>query len=459
MSRSGKKILHVDRNGYYGGAEAALSLQEAEEWVDFIKNGISNGVDIPSLAPADKQVGSSEFRDANIYQPNRPDISASSTDYAKLGFSRAYSLALSPQLIYSRSALLPTLVSSKVYRQLEFLAVGAWWIYEQNEGVSRVEASTRGRLHRIPGGREDVFADKTIDLKAKRSLMRFLKFVSNVDAQAEALEFWGSRSFADFLLEQYDIPLRLQATLHALTLSPHPPDKTKTSYALPRITRHLASIGIFGSGFGSVIPKWGGLAEVCQVACRAGAVGGGIYMLGRSIEATTEPTSDGDNAQGLMTITLPSNEVVRSHRITGRQNDLPSQIHQRPEKPDSYVAHSVTIVSSTIREIFPPIADGAPPPACTVIVFPVGSLQDENDSLDVPIYLMVHSSDTGECPANRSKRSMFSLRTHTTYDQMMIKIEMLIYIVCNYIDEKSTSDNLRSYIIYQCFYFYYSSQS
>jgi RAB protein geranylgeranyltransferase component A len=33
LSRSGKKVLHVDRNGFYGGAEAALSLQDAEEWV------------------------------------------------------------------------------------------------------------------------------------------------------------------------------------------------------------------------------------------------------------------------------------------------------------------------------------------------------------------------------------------------------------------------------------------
>jgi RAB protein geranylgeranyltransferase component A len=32
LSRSGKKILHVDRNAFYGGPEAALSLQDAEEW-------------------------------------------------------------------------------------------------------------------------------------------------------------------------------------------------------------------------------------------------------------------------------------------------------------------------------------------------------------------------------------------------------------------------------------------
>ncbi|KAI7247243.1 hypothetical protein KC343_g6667, partial [Hortaea werneckii] len=32
LSRSGLNILHVDRNGYYGGNEAAFVLSEAEDW-------------------------------------------------------------------------------------------------------------------------------------------------------------------------------------------------------------------------------------------------------------------------------------------------------------------------------------------------------------------------------------------------------------------------------------------
>lgn len=40
LSRSGKKVLHVDKNPYYGGPEAGFSLQEAEEWVDRLKKGM-----------------------------------------------------------------------------------------------------------------------------------------------------------------------------------------------------------------------------------------------------------------------------------------------------------------------------------------------------------------------------------------------------------------------------------
>jgi RAB protein geranylgeranyltransferase component A len=39
LSRSDKKILHIDENEYYGGAEAAFSLKEAEEWAQRAREG------------------------------------------------------------------------------------------------------------------------------------------------------------------------------------------------------------------------------------------------------------------------------------------------------------------------------------------------------------------------------------------------------------------------------------
>jgi RAB protein geranylgeranyltransferase component A len=40
LSRSDKKVLHIDENDYYGGAEAAFSLQEAEDWAVRMKEGM-----------------------------------------------------------------------------------------------------------------------------------------------------------------------------------------------------------------------------------------------------------------------------------------------------------------------------------------------------------------------------------------------------------------------------------
>lgn len=357
---------------------------------------------------------------------------------AKLGFSRAYSLSLSPQLIYTRSNLLPALVSSKVYRQLEFLAVGSWWVYEdandEEDGGSDATAST-GSLKRIPGGREDVFADKSIDLRSTRSLMKFLKLATNTEAHASILESWGSRPFPDFLESHLGIPPRLQAPLLALTMSPHPPAKTLTSYAIPRIHRHLTSVGMFGPGFGSVIPKWGGLAEIAQVACRAGAVGGGVYVLkkGFEMEENSDQQASGrdgtqlDEVTQVSTARLQGGEEIKTHWIVGSEWDLPSKLETvtSEEAVPNYVSRSITIVSSPLSQLFPLLAEGAPPPGGAVVVFPAGILGLECNSKQLeileddtsPVYLMVHSSDTGECPAGQCKCiSIFLLQEAPSHD-------------------------------------------
>lgn len=344
---------------------------------------------------------------------------------AKLGFSRAYSLALSPKLIYTRSNLLPALVSSKVYRQLEFLAVGNWWIYNDHEGAEEGEAgitaSSRGSLRRIPGGREDIFADKGIDLRSTRSLMKFLKLAADPEAHESILEEWGDKPFPEFLEGQLRIPPRMQAPLLALTLSPNPPAETLTSYALPHIHRHLTSIGMFGPGFGSVMPKWGGLAEIAQVACRAGAVGGGVYVLkkgfARSGSVDQQNSSldfkSHDQGTSLSTVRLQGGENVKSHWVVGSLWDLPSRAHPPLDSQihSNYIARSITIVSGPLSQLFPLPAEGAPTPAGAVVFLPSGTLALEsgdemppNAKAELPpVYLMVHSSDTGECPAGQCK--------------------------------------------------------
>lgn len=40
LSRSGKKVLHMDSNQYYGGPDAAFSFDEAQEWVTEVTQGM-----------------------------------------------------------------------------------------------------------------------------------------------------------------------------------------------------------------------------------------------------------------------------------------------------------------------------------------------------------------------------------------------------------------------------------
>jgi RAB protein geranylgeranyltransferase component A len=297
---------------------------------------------------------------------------------AKLSASRAYSLTLSPQIVYTKSKLLAQLVASKVYRQLEFQAVGNWWIYHTNKESGAI-------LKRLPNGREDIFEDKSIDLRAKRSLMKFIKFVVGYEDQTEIWESDAQNAFPTFLSSKFQLPPHLQVVIIALTLSLDSPQDTTVAYALPRIARHLTSIGVFGPGFGAVVSKWGGGAEIAQVACRAGAVGGGVYVLGTGIASTS-------NAEPVE-VTLSNGDVVKTkHLARSEKSSKASPIA---------VSKVIAVVSSSLSSLFESTVEGAPLAAVSVVVFPPGTLTTTDIEQTHPVYVMPHSSETGECPAGQ----------------------------------------------------------
>ena len=335
---------------------------------------------------------------------------------------------------------MPALVSSKVYRQLEFLAVGSWFCYgdegrAKGDGKQSAESDSHSIPHglrRIPGGREDVFTDKSIDLRSARSVMKFLKQAGDPETLPTIISEWGSNPFPQYLSSNFKIPVKLQEPLLALTLSPFAPSDTTTSFALPRIHRHLTSIGMFGPGFGSVISKWGGLSEVAQVGCRAGAVGGGVYVLKRGIREVAEVNATSTNQEGFLEIELDDDSSIHTRFLSGTLHDVPalsSSAGTQQAEADRLVDRSITIVSSSLDSLFPAPVEGAPPPACAIIVFPVDSLGTASSTSGIeapslnPVYLSVHSSDTGECPAGQCTSTAsppYTSRLHRT-NHMMTK--------------------------------------
>lgn len=264
-----------------------------------------------------------------------------------------------------------------------------------------------GRLMKVPSSREDVFADESIDFKAKRLLMKFLRFVADYENQEELVwHDYRAIAFSDFLSDHFKIPKNLQAPLLALTLSLETPQNTTTEYALPRIANHLRSIGVFGPGFACVIPKWGGLAEISQVACRAQAVGGGIYVLGQGVtkvdtDCNAPTEADEEASQPRISALLTEGDTISTRWIVGSNDDLPSHV-ESPSAGAVSFSRSISIVSSALQTLFPPLAEGAPAPAGAVVFFPTGSLTVDGDSEHPPVYVFVHSSDTGECLAGQS---------------------------------------------------------
>ncbi|KAB8337003.1 hypothetical protein FH972_021301 [Carpinus fangiana] len=311
-----------------------------------------------------------------------------------LSFPRAYSLALAPQLLYARSNLLPALVSSRVDTQLEFLAMGSWWA-----------DSPLKKLIKVPSGREDLFASQDVTVSQKRSLMKFLRWVADSDGREELLSQKGDEPFENFLTSHFGIDRDIQMPIHALTMSPVSGDRTRTSIAVSRITRHLSSMGVFGPGFGALIPKWGGLAELAQVGCRAGAVGGGVYVLGNGIKALSDASAE---AEPQLDITLAQGERIKASWLAGSLDNIPYSDLDMPlstnSSTDNSMARSITVVSSPLKFIFPQPADGAPASAGAVVAFHGSKstcAEPDYDDCRTPIHVIVHSSDTGECPSGQ----------------------------------------------------------
>ncbi|KAI0113898.1 GDP dissociation inhibitor-domain-containing protein [Hypoxylon sp. NC0597] len=378
LSRSKKRILHIDSNDYYGEHEAAFSLQEADSWAaTHAGSSEAQGLNTEGGSTTGASNEDTIFQSASVW--THPEASA-----LGLSFPRAYSLALAPQIIHTRSKLLEQLVSSRAYRQVEFLAVGSFFVYDTKAS----DASSK--LARIPSSREDVFSTQSIPVKSKRALMKFLKFVIDYDSEEQKPTWQGQedKPLSEFLADAFKLDENLQKYILALTLTLD--GRVTVADGLAIINRHLTSMGLFGPGFCAVYPKWGGSSEIAQVACRAGAVGGGIYML--DTKAETKDNANDDE----ITLSLSNNLSVRTTKLITSQNTAAPNAQT--------ITRLVAVINAPLKALFEVVVEGAPTPTVAVVAFPSGSATEDGSSAppESPIYALVHSSDTGECPAGQS---------------------------------------------------------
>lgn len=320
-------------------------------------------------------------------------------------------------------------MSSRLHNQLDFQAVGSWFILDQI--AEAVDAQPK--VSRVPSSREDIFKDSSFDLRAKRSLVKFLRFVQTYEDQSE---IWGSDAetpFPDFLQQKFGLPPSSHGAILALTLASGPSRQITTGSALPKISRHLRSIGVFGAGFGAVLPKWGGLAEIAQVACRAGAVGGGVYVLKKGISSVSSPGG------GKTELVLSEGEKVSTSWLVGCPDDIPT--------PSSSTAadgltKGIFIVTPALSMLFPPTSEGGVTPAGAVVAVPSA------DPEGPPVHIIAHSHESGECPSSQSKFR----QTSTLLDHMMILRKTYLHCLI-YIDYKFSNfpDPISTHATYPTF--------
>eukprot|EP00127_Corallochytrium_limacisporum_P000863 Clim_evm6s28 gene=Clim_evmTU6s28 len=314
LSVSGKKVLHMDRNEYYGGESA-------------------------SITPLDRLF--------EIFKKDKPDP-------ARFGRGRDYNVDLIPKFIMARGAMVKSLIHTDVTRYLEFKVVDGMYTFKG------------GRLYKVPATETEALATSLMGIFEKRRFRKLIIFVAQLDFNNRQtwedvdIDKWTARQlFGKFGIDGNTIDF----TGHSLALY------SDDSYlnrpcreTIVRMKLYSDSLATYGkSPF--IYPLYG-LGELPQGFARLSAIYGGTYMLSKPIEELVYDESgkicgvksEGETAKTKMVFCDPSyapektktvGRIVRcicilSHPIRDTNDSASCQIifpqHQVGRHNDIYVA-------------------------------------------------------------------------------------------------------------------------
>lgn len=234
LSTNGMRVLHVDRNGYYGADAASLSL-------------------------------------TNMFDKFRSGASAPST----LGASRDWNIDLIPKFIMACGNLVKILLHTKVTRYLEFKSVDGSYVYKD------------AKVQKVPATPGEALNSSLMGFFEKRKFRSFLMFVEAYDKEKPNTWMNGKTMDKVTMKEVFDY-YGLDAntasfTGHAMALErddgylnrPAEPivEAIKLyAYSLQRYGKSPYIYPLYGLG---------GLPEGFSRLC---AIHGGTFMLNRSVD-------------------------------------------------------------------------------------------------------------------------------------------------------------------------------
>jgi len=224
-----KKVLHLDRNSYYGGESASLNLDQ-----------LFDKFDMKEKPPKE------------------------------LGASRNYCVDLCPKFLMSCGNLVKILLKTKVTDYLEFRSVAASYYYRN------------GKLIKVPSAPTEVASSSLIGFFDIAKLKRFLQFVGSYDPADEKTHLKKKKideMTAEELYSHFGLGTALQNFIGE-SIGLFMDDSYKKKPAIELVQRgqlYAESVSRYGNS-PYIYPKWGlgGLPEGFSRRC---AVHGGVYML------------------------------------------------------------------------------------------------------------------------------------------------------------------------------------
>ncbi|KAB5548333.1 hypothetical protein DKX38_011739 [Salix brachista] len=289
LSVDGLKVLHMDRNDYYGGESTSLNLNQL--WKRF------RGSDTPPES---------------------------------LGASKEYNVDMIPKFIIANGGLVRVLIHTDVTKYLHFKAVDGSFVYN------------KGKIYKVPATDVEALKSPLMGLFEKRRARKFFIYVQDYEdndpKSHEGLDL--TKVTAREVISKYGLEDDTVDFIgHALAL--HLDDSYLDQPALDFVKRmklYAESLARFQGGSPYIYPLYG-LAELPQSFARLSAVYGGTYMLNKpecKVEFDESGKAIGVTSEG---------ETAKCKKVVGDPSYLPNKV-----KNVGKVARAICIMSHPIPD-------------------------------------------------------------------------------------------------------------
>eukprot|EP00516_Mucochytrium_quahogii_P004595 CAMPEP_0203762076 /NCGR_PEP_ID=MMETSP0098-20131031/15033_1 /ASSEMBLY_ACC=CAM_ASM_000208 /TAXON_ID=96639 /ORGANISM=" , Strain NY0313808BC1" /LENGTH=640 /DNA_ID=CAMNT_0050656337 /DNA_START=1057 /DNA_END=2979 /DNA_ORIENTATION=- len=368
MALSGKKVLHLDHNDFYGGNQATVNVKQVEEMSVSRPDEIRGG----SL-----DIDCKEERNFCLFAGSPLVNPEMATEWATIrndnSCTRWFNIDTSPRLVFCRGETVDMLVESGVSKYVEFKPL---------EDVLLLDA--QDEPIQVPFSKAAVFKSKNISMGEKRQLMRFFQdtmdratkesaggkadavMVRNEEnlnqgrslarpqnkPEKEQYELDNNSDFTAFLSGPCKLSDRLKdCIMYAVALLPKKPHpgEISTRNGMERVQRYLAGLGRFGKT-AFLCPMYG-TSELTQAFCRLSSVYGTYFILRHRLQSLQVE----DNK--VRKLVLGNGEAVSTDRVIasssfGLDKFLPVGNEYHPE---SYEVVKTCIVNGPILALLPTV--------------------------------------------------------------------------------------------------------